>query len=134
MTSIEFDVARAGTTSQNELILYRLDQVEGSIKEIKQFFKEGLDRIEGKIEHKLDQFTKFQADTFARCQVSDRRTTNMESDFGESKTDIKELSRRIEDVNQKAAWANWKFAGVTGGLGLILITIQVLYYLGVFAA
>lgn len=129
MTPVEFNAARAQTPSQNELILYRLDQVEGSMKEIRQFFKEGMERIEGKLEH----FTKFQADTFARCQVSERRTSNMESEFGESRTDIKELNKRIDEADRKASWANWKVAGVTGGLGVILVTIQILYYLGVFA-
>lgn len=128
MTSVEFDNVRAGTTSQNELILYRLDQVEGSMREIKQFFKEGMERIE----NKLERFTKFQSDTFARCQVIERRTTDVESGFGESKTEIKELNKKIEEVDKKANWANWKLAGATGGFGIVLATIQILYYLGVF--
>ena len=122
MTSVEFENARVGIPSQNELVLYRLDQVENSIKEI----KHGVDKLGEKLSKKIELFTEIQRESFAKFILTERRVTEMEAGFSEGKTETREINRRIDEVDKRARWAGWKIAGLLGGTAGIYATIQLL--------
>ena len=98
MTSVEFENARVGIPSQNELVLYRLDQVENSIKEI----KHGVDKLGEKLSKKIELFTEIQRESFAKFILTERRVTEMEAGFSEGKTETREINRRIDEVDKRA--------------------------------